>query len=86
MAGMAMSGVNFFNMLGAAAFLHGTGFVLDRWTGAGGTRGPEAYRAAFLASASMVLVAFVLYSLTRDAPVEGAPGPSGQRAWRLLGR
>jgi nitrate/nitrite transporter NarK len=86
MAGMAMSGVNFFNILGAAAFLHGTGWVLDRFAGPGGARGPEAYRTAFVASAAVVGVALALYSLTRDAPVEGAPRPSAQRAWRLLGR
>jgi sugar phosphate permease len=78
MAGMAMSGVNFFNMLGAAAFLHGTGWVLDRWAGPGGARGPDAYRAAFLASAAMVGVALVLYSRARDAPVEAAPRPAAE--------
>jgi sugar phosphate permease len=76
MAGMAMTGMNFFNMLGAAAFLHGSGWVLERWAGPGGARGADGYRAAFLASASLVAVALSLYAFTRDARVEGAPrGP-----------
>jgi sugar phosphate permease len=73
MAGMAMTGMNFFNMLGAAAFLHGSGWVLERWSGAGGARGADGYRAAFLASASLVAVALALYAFTRDAPVERRP-------------
>jgi nitrate/nitrite transporter NarK len=67
MAGMAMSGVNFFNMLGAAAFLHGTGWILERAAGPAGARGPEHYRAAFLAVAAAVTVALALYAFTRDA-------------------
>ncbi len=67
MAGMAMTGVNFFTMLGAAAFMHGTGWVLDRWSGAAGIRGPEGYRAAFLAASVVVGVALALYTRTRDA-------------------
>lgn len=71
MAGMAMSGVNFFNILGAAAFLHGTGWVLDRWS-AGGPRTAGGYRAAFLAASVMVAVALGLYAFTRDAPAGSA--------------
>lgn len=70
-AGMAMAGVNFFNILGAAAFLHGTGWILERRAGSGGGRGPESYRAAFLASAALVALALALYAFTRDAPVDG---------------
>jgi len=76
MAGMAMTGVNFFNILGAAAFLHGTGWVLDRWSGEG-ARTVGGYRAAFVAAASMVAVALALYSFTHDAP-----GPKGIRRTR----
>jgi nitrate/nitrite transporter NarK len=71
MAGMAMTGVNFFTMLGGAAFTHGAGWVLDRWSGPGGVRGPEGYRAAFLAASLAVLVAVALYSFTRDAGAGG---------------
>jgi nitrate/nitrite transporter NarK len=73
MAGMAMSGVNFFNILGAAAFLHGTGWMLERAAGPGGARGPEHYRTAFLAVAGVVGLALALYALTRDARVGGRP-------------
>jgi sugar phosphate permease len=73
MAGMAMSGVNFFVMLGAAAYMHGTGWVLDRWSDAAGARGAGGYRAAFVAAAAMVALALGLYAFTRDAPVGGEP-------------
>ncbi len=78
MAGMAMSGVNFFNILGAAAFLHGTGWVLERAAGPAGARGPESYRTAFLSVAAVVAVALALYALTRDARV-GAPAAGTDR-------
>jgi nitrate/nitrite transporter NarK len=86
MAGMAMSGVNFFNILGAAAFLHGTGWLLQRSAGAAGARGPEQYRTALLAVAGVVSVALALYALTRDvrsgARAPGArPGPGASGAW-----
>jgi nitrate/nitrite transporter NarK len=83
MAGMAMSGVNFFNMLGAAAFLHGTGWILERAAGPAGARGPAQYRAAFLAVAAVVAVALALYALTRDA--RGGAG-TDQREVRRAGR
>jgi sugar phosphate permease len=67
MAGMAMTGVNFFTMLGAAAFLHGMGWVLDHGH-TGGSRSPESYRAAFLAGAAAAAVALAAYALTRDPP------------------
>jgi nitrate/nitrite transporter NarK len=67
MSGMAMSGVNFFNILGAAAFLHGTGWILERTAGPGGARGAGQYRTAFLAVAAVVGLALALYSFTRDA-------------------
>jgi nitrate/nitrite transporter NarK len=86
MAGMAMSGVNFFNILGAAAFLHGTGWVLESWSGPGGARGADGYRAAFLVGSSIVVVALGLYSLTRDGRVQAPVPERPQRAWRLLGR
>jgi nitrate/nitrite transporter NarK len=79
MAGMAMSGVNFFNILGAAAFLHGTGWILERAAGPSGARAPEHYRTAFLAVAAAVGVALALYTLTRDAKVgPRRPGVDGR--------
>lgn len=72
MSGMAMTGVNFFVMLGAATFLHGMGWVLDQGA-AGAARGPAAYRAAFLLSAAAVALATVAYRFTR----ERGPAPGG---------
>jgi sugar phosphate permease len=66
MAGMAMTGVNFFVMFGAAAFLHGTGWVLERASGPSGARGPAGYGAAFLAAAVVVALSLALYARTRD--------------------
>jgi sugar phosphate permease len=77
MTGMAMTGVNFFVMLGAAAYMHGTGWVLDRWSGPAGARGPDGYRAAFVAAAAMVALALGLYSLTRDPRAGGAARARG---------
>jgi nitrate/nitrite transporter NarK len=77
MAGMAMAGVNFFGMLGAAAFLHATGWVLDALS-AGGLRTAAGYRTAFAAAACVVALALALYSFTRDAPVGGEPRDARQ--------
>ena len=78
MAGMAMTGVNFFTMLGAAAFLHGMGWVLDRWSAPAGHRGPDAYRAAFMIVSLVVAVAFALYLLTRDSDLGGGRAGAAQ--------
>jgi nitrate/nitrite transporter NarK len=85
MSGMAMSGVNFFNILGAAAFIHGTGWLLERAAGPAGARGPAQYRTAFLAVAAVVSVALALYAFTRDARV-GAALPPDRRPARGNGR
>jgi MFS family permease len=82
MAGMAMAGVNFFNMLGAAAFVHGAGWILERRAGAVGIRGPAGYRAAFLVVAGVVALAFLLYGLTRDARVRALGAHGGDRLRR----
>lgn len=66
MAGMAMTGVNFFNMLGPAVFLHGMGWIVGRVTGDGGA-GAGGYRTAFLAGAAATGIAFLAYLGSRDA-------------------
>ncbi len=77
MAGMAMTSVNFFVMLGAAAFLHLMGWMLDRSALPGGARTAGGYHAAFLLAGVSVAVAFLAYFLTRET------GPrSGSRAAR----
>jgi predicted MFS family arabinose efflux permease len=72
MAGMAMTGVNFFVMLGAAAFLHVMGWILDARSLPGGARSAAGYEAAFLLAGVSTAVAFLAYFLTRD------PRPSGR--------
>lgn len=70
MTGMAMTGINLFTMLGAASFLQGLGWVVDRWIQGGGT-GQEAYTAAFLCAFGGVAVALLLYLFTREASPSG---------------
>lgn len=66
MTGMALTGVNLFTMLGAAAFLQGLGWVVDQWA-QGGASPMEAYKAAFLTAFGGVAMALVLYMATRDS-------------------
>jgi nitrate/nitrite transporter NarK len=78
MAGMAMTGVNFFVMLGAATFLHVMGWILDRSALPGGGRTAHGYEVAFLLAGGSVAVAFVGYLFTRDP----APARRVERAVR----
>lgn len=65
MSATAMTGVNFFTMMGAGVFLHGLGGILARFSqsGQGGTAG---FRAAFLVCAAAVGLALVVYSFSRE--------------------
>jgi MFS family permease len=72
MAGMAMTGVNFFVMLGAATFLHAMGWILDARSLPGGARTAAGYEAAFLLAGVSTAVAFLAYFRTRD------PRPPGR--------
>jgi nitrate/nitrite transporter NarK len=76
MAGMAMTGVNFFVMLGAAAYLHVMGWILDRSALPGGARTAHGYEVAFLLAGGSVAVAFVGYLLTRDPHPARQGGPT----------
>jgi sugar phosphate permease len=67
MSGMAMTGVNFFAMLGAAAYLHVMGWMLDRSALPDGSRTAAGYQDAFLVAGGSVAVAFLLYLMTRDS-------------------
>ena len=78
MSGMAMTGVNFFNMLGAAAFVHAMGWVLERWSGVAGVRGVDGYRTAFLLGAAVVAVALGLYLLTGECRLGSQAGWSAE--------
>jgi predicted MFS family arabinose efflux permease len=65
MAGLAISGVNLFTMLGGAAFLQGMGWVLDQHA-AGGALGSDGFQAAFLMGFAGVVGALCLYLFTRE--------------------
>jgi hypothetical protein len=67
MAGMAMTSVNFFVMLGAATFLHAMGWILDATSLPGGARTAKGYEMAFLLAGASTALAFLAYFLTRDA-------------------
>ncbi len=65
MAGAAMTGINFFTMIGPAVFLQGLGSMMQTLY-PDASRGPDAFNTAFqLCVVSMTIVA-VLYFLTKD--------------------
>jgi predicted MFS family arabinose efflux permease len=69
MSGLALTGLNFFTMVGGGVFLHVMGLVLDVYS-VGGAPDAQGYSAAFLMSAAAIGLALGLYIFTRDA----APG------------
>lgn len=68
MTGMAMTAINLYTMLGAAAFLQGLGWVVDRWGSRYGSSG-AAYGAAFFIAFMGISLALVLYIFTRERKV-----------------
>ena len=66
LAGVAMTGINFFTMLGAAVFSQGMGSLMQRFYPAAAL-GISAFRSAFLLCAATLLLAAFLYHFTRDA-------------------
>lgn len=70
LAGAAMTGVNFFNMIGPAVFLQGLGgFMQTLYPDA--SSGAEAYGAALLFCAACLMSVSILYLFTREpAPAE----------------
>ncbi|MDF1591955.1 MAG: MFS transporter [Desulfobacterales bacterium] len=66
LAGVALTSINFFTMLGAAVFSHGIGSLMLRFY-PGAALGISAFRSAFLLCAATLLVAAFLYHFTRDA-------------------
>ena len=65
MAGTAMTGINFFTMIGPAVFLQGLG-VLMQALYPQSSRGPEAFTASFTLCALLLLLVSVLYLFTKD--------------------
>jgi sugar phosphate permease len=64
-AGMAMTGINFFSMMGSAAFLQGLGHLMQALYPQA-SRGPDAFRAALLLCSAILLSVCILYALTRE--------------------
>jgi sugar phosphate permease len=64
-AGIAMTGINFFTMIGVAFFLHGIGWAIKAFI-PGGSLDPEAFRAAFVLFGTCLVLTGLLYSLTVD--------------------
>jgi sugar phosphate permease len=65
MAGTAMTGINFFTMIGPAVFLQGLG-VLMQTLYPQSSRGPEAFTASFTLCALLLFLVSVLYLFTKD--------------------
>ncbi|MGD2126102.1 MAG: MFS transporter [Desulfobacteraceae bacterium] len=65
MAGTAMTGINFFTMIGPAVFLQGLGSLMQSLY-PHTSRGPEAFRAAFLLSTACLVAVTLLYLFTRE--------------------
>jgi MFS family permease len=66
MAGAAMTGVNFFTMIGPAVFLQGLGMLMQRLY-PGASRGPAAFDTALMLCAGSLVLAGVLYLFTRNS-------------------
>jgi len=64
MAGVAMTGINFFNMVGPAVFLQGLGTLMQTLHPQA-SRGPEAFNTAFLVCLAGLAGAAALYGLSR---------------------
>lgn len=64
MSGMAMSGINFFTMMGGGLFIHALGFVIG---GVERTSPGAGYQTAFLICSMALFSGLLLYSTTRDA-------------------
>ena len=64
MAGAAMTGINFFTMVGPAILLQGLGSLMQRLYPES-SRGPEAFKAAFLLCTACLIIVVILYLFTK---------------------
>jgi sugar phosphate permease len=64
-AGAAMTGINFFTMIGVAFFLHGIGWIIQE-AYPEGMLGPMVFRIAFLSFGGCLALGGLLYSFTVD--------------------
>ena len=65
MAGVAMTGINFFNMIGPAVFLQGLGSLMQALY-PDASRGPEAFNTAFIVCSVGLVIATTLYFFTAE--------------------
>jgi nitrate/nitrite transporter NarK len=65
MAGAAMTGINFFHMIGPAVFLQGLGSMMQMLY-PNASRGPDAFNSAFQLCVGCMVVVAVLYLFTKD--------------------
>ena len=70
MAGVAMTGIYFFNMIGPAVFLQGLGNLMQAFYPEA-SRGPEAFNTAFIVCSVCMAIATVLYYFTAEKRVPG---------------
>jgi sugar phosphate permease len=70
MSGAAMTGINFFTMIGPAVFLQGLGILMQSLYPEA-SRGPEAFNAAFSVCIISLLFVLVSYCFTREKGLEG---------------
>lgn len=75
LSGVAMTGINFFTMMGAAVFVHGLGSLMQRIYPAA-SLGIGAFKSSFMLCAACMLVAAVLYVFTREAAGNVTCNPS----------
>jgi sugar phosphate permease len=65
MAGVAMTGINFFNMIGPAVFLQGLGSLMQTLY-PDASRGPQAFNSAFIVCSVCLVIATTLYFFTAE--------------------
>jgi hypothetical protein len=65
MAGTAMTGINFFTMVGAAVFLQGLGGIMQHFYPEA-SLGPQAFKGAFLFCSMCLTTVSLVYLFTRD--------------------
>ena len=70
MSGAAMTGINFFTMIGQAVFLQGLGILMQRLY-PDASRGPDAFNAAFMVCLICLSGVSGLYILTKEKRLDG---------------
>jgi sugar phosphate permease len=75
MAGAALTGVNFFTMMGPAVFLQGLGTMMQGLFPTA-SRGPDAFKAALLICIGFQVAIGLLYFFTRDLRPQKTPSPA----------